>query len=43
MNFNQGDIVKFIEFPGSKHEGPSKLKHVHNEVGFLIRKASESS
>ena len=42
MKFKQGDIVKFIEFPGSKWEGPSKLNHIHNEIGFLIRKASES-
>ena len=42
MKFNAGDIVKFVEFPGSEHEGPSKLKSIHNEIGFLIRKVSES-
>ena len=42
MKFKQGDIVKFIEFPGSKWEGPSKLKHIHNEIGMLLMKTSES-
>ena len=41
MKFQTGDVVKFVAFQGSIHEGPSPHS-LHGKVGLLIKKVSRS-
>ena len=41
-DFKPGDIVKFMEYPGSECEAPSMICHLDGKVGILIKRMTDS-